>query len=95
MSCTVVKYADNDDRDVHEVWNVASHDEESSKVRWSSVFQRLRTVCNRYRKRGNWSEAQNALLDLYGPSKKSTVIRWVRAAKSIDEDVINTLKASP
>jgi hypothetical protein len=32
-------------------------------------------------------------LDLYGRTKKSTVGRWVRAAKSIDEDVINTLKA--
>ena len=75
--------------------DVARHDEESNKIRWSSVFQKLRTVYNRYRKFGTWSEAQNALLDLYGPSKKSTVSRWVRAAKIINEDVINTLKAFP
>ena len=70
-------------------------DEESKKVRRSSLFQKLRTVYNRYRKCGTWSETQNALLVLYGPSKKSTVSRWVRAAKSINEDVINTLKAFP
>jgi hypothetical protein len=40
VSCAVVKYAaDNNDRDVHEAWNVAKHDEESNKVRWSSLFQ--------------------------------------------------------
>jgi hypothetical protein len=47
LSCTVVKYADNIDRDVREAWNVARHGEESNKVRWSSVFQKLCTVYNR------------------------------------------------
>jgi hypothetical protein len=43
LSCTVVNYADNNDRDVREAWNVARHAEESNKVRWSSVFQKLCT----------------------------------------------------
>ena len=67
MSRAVVKYADNNDRDVREAWNVAKHDEKSNKVRWSSLFQKLRTVLSRYRKCGSWSDAQNALLEIYGP----------------------------
>jgi hypothetical protein len=61
------------------------------------LFQKLRTVISRYRKNNSWPETQKALVAIYGTaSKTSTVSRWIRAAKSIDDDdFLNALKEFP
>ena len=69
LQCTVVKYTDNDDREVREAWNVARHDQDSFKIRWSSLYQKLRVVFNRFHRCGDWQKTQSAIVDIYGPSK--------------------------
>ncbi len=95
LACRVVAFADNDDREARESWNVAKHDEEGNSVRWSSLWQKLNTVRCRFRRVGDWNVAQSSLLALYGPSKKSTVGRWTRAARGVDDDFLAALKLFP
>ena len=64
----VVRYSDNDDRELREAWNTAKHDEESNTIRWSTLHQKLETVLNRFRKTGCWHAAQKSLVDLLGLS---------------------------
>ena len=91
----VVAYTDNDDCEAREAWNTAKHDEESNTVRWSTLHQKLATAATRFRKTGDWSKVASSLLDLYGPGKRATVGRWVRAAKGMDPRVRDELKKYP
>ena len=95
LQCRVVQYADNDDRDERSAWNTAKHDEESNTVRWSTLHQKLNTAAARYKKLGDWSKVSSSLLELYGPSKKATVGRWVRAARGITSEVLQELQTQP
>ncbi len=95
LPCRVVTYADNDDREARESWNVAKHDEEGNSVRWSSLWQKLNIVRCRFNRVGDWNAAQTSLLTLYGPGKRSTVGRWTRAARSVEEDFMMALKQFP
>ena len=49
----------------------------------------------RYKKLGDWSKVTSSLLELYGPIKKATVGRWVRAARGITDEVLQELKNMP
>ena len=40
-------------------------------------------------------EVSGSSLELYGPSKKATVGRWVRAARGISAEVFQELKNQP
>ena len=93
LPLTVVKYTDDEyDR---EAWNVAKHDEETNTVRWSSIHQKIKIVFGMHQRLGDWTGVSAALLRLYGPGKKSTIGRWVRAAKCIDKDVLIRLAGMP
>ena len=95
LNVRVVAYTDNDDRESREAWNTAKHDEESNTVRWSTLHQKLETAATRHRKLGDWTKASSSLLDLYGPGKRATVGRWVRAAKGMHPTVRDALKQYP
>jgi len=91
----IVQYSDDDDRQLRENWNIAKHDEENHSVRWSTLWQKLNAARSRFKQLGSWTEATESLLELYGPGKRSTVGRWIRAARGIDEDVFEHLKTFP
>ena len=82
LQCRVVAYADSDDLEARSAWNTAKHDEESNTVRWSTLHQKLNTAAARFKKLGDWSTVGSSFLELYSPSKKATVGRWVRAARA-------------
>ena len=88
----VVAYKDDDDREAREAWNTAKHDEDNASVRWSTLHQKLTVVVNRFKKHGDWQKVKTSLVELYGPAKVSTVGRWVRAAKGMSQEVIESLK---
>ena len=50
----VVKYADDEDKDLRFRWNVAKHDAENNTVRWASVFQKLNVAMTLFKKFGDW-----------------------------------------
>jgi hypothetical protein len=91
----VVAYEDDDDREVREAWNTAKHDEESNTIRWSTLFQKMNTAVARFKKLGDWSKVTSSLLEFYGPTKRTTVGRWVRAAKGMNPKVLEEIKQYP
>jgi hypothetical protein len=95
LAVRVVAYSDDDDREAREAWNIAKHDEESNTVRWSTLHQKVQTALGRFHRAGCWSIATESLLDLYGPGKKSSVGRWVRAAKGLGPEIVQSLKNFP
>ena len=95
LSVRVVAYEDDDDREVREAWNTAKHDEESNTIRWSTLYQKMNTAVARFKKLGDWSKVTSSLLEFYGPSKRTTVGRWVRAAKGMNPKVLEEIKPYP
>ena len=95
MRCRIVAHADNDGLEDRTACNTAKHDEESNTVRWSTLYQKLSTAAARFKKLGDWSKVSSSLLELYGPSKKATVGRWVRAARGIPVEVLREFKTQP
>ena len=92
LAVRVAAFTDNDDREQREAWNTAKHDEEGQSVRWSTLYQKLTIAVNRQKKCGDWKKVKTSLVDLYGPAKESTVGRWVRAAKGVSQEVMETFK---
>ena len=95
LEVKVIAYADDDDRESRECWNVARHDEESFTVRWSSVSQKVNSAMTYYRRHGDWTATKNSMLTFYGNGKEQTIGRWVRAAKGLDTATLETLKQFP
>ena len=95
LEVRVVAYEDDDDRDAREAWNIAKHDEESNSVRWSSVYQKISVATKSYKKLGDWAAVTKDLHAKYGPGKKSTVSRWIRAAKGLHPEVALELEKHP
>ena len=96
LNVRVVAYQ-NDDRESREAWNTAKHDEESNTVRWSTLYQKVSTAYASMTRAENrdWKHATTRLLNLYGPGKKSTVARWIRAAKGMHDTLRDELKKHP
>ena len=92
FSVRVVAYTGDDDLESREAWNTAKHDEENNSVRWSSLYQKLSIVRNRYKRLSDWQKVKASLVELYGPGKAQTIGRWVRAGKGMDEAVFEALK---
>ena len=64
-------------------------------LRTAQLGTRRSTAAARFKKLGDWSKVSSSLLELYGPSKKATVGRWVRAARGITGEVLQELKNQP
>ena len=95
LGVRVIVYPDDDDREARECWNIARHDEESNQIRWSSLAQKIGTVLAQFKRMGEWKAVSTKLETLYGEVKKSTIGRWVRAAKGVHPEVLESLKAFP
>ena len=95
LHCKVVKYTDDEDKESRELWNVAKHDEDNNTVRWSSLYQKLNIVKQSFRRSGDWQKTTQMLVDAYGPGKRSTIGRWVRAARGIEQELFESLKQFP
>ncbi|MCP4240445.1 MAG: hypothetical protein GY772_07750, partial [bacterium] len=91
----VIKYEDDDDREVRECWNIARHDQESFTVRWSWLHQKIAAAMAYFRRHGDWVRTASAMTDFYGEGKKATVGRWVRAAKGLHPETAAALKNHP
>eukprot|EP00974_Lingulodinium_polyedra_P014161 1372152-Lingulodinium_polyedra.AAC.1 len=73
------------------MWRLGRHGTQPSTTRrvtqsgGSTLHQKLNSATARFKKVG-WSKVSSSLLELYGPSKKATAGRWVRAARGISAE---------
>ena len=90
---TIVKYPQGcSERDFRMEWNVAKHDEENNRYKRSSVFQRIQVCLKRHERLKYWPAVVSKLVETYGRGKQSTIKRWVQAAKTLEPEVVATLK---
>ena len=90
----VVRFDDDDDRELRVVWNVAKHDQESFSVGWSTVYSKIMCAKRRFETEKDWAATGKWLRQHIGGGKNSasTVGRWIRAAEGIDDEVLECLK---
>ena len=84
-----------DSRDLIEAWNGITHDESSNKYRVTSIATKMKIV-HAAKKRvpgGDWGLVIKDLQKIYGDSKKTTIRRWVNAAKGVSPVILDRIKA--
>ncbi len=92
-----IKFEDNLDHFYITSWNCLAHDAESNRFRQSSIEQKV-AVVESARSRvpgGEWPLVRALLLSHYGPSKRTTIGRWMAAAQGLHADVRVMLRGHP
>ncbi len=87
-----VQYEENENRFIREAWNAARHDEENNRYQPTELYRKIEVAQKFKQRHGSWEAGQKELLKLYGSGKRTTVGRWFRAAKSMDNEVLLKLK---
>lgn len=93
MRVDVVEYPE-DDPVLVVAWNGLAHDTDSNRYRPTTIHMKIQIVNAQRRKvaGGDWDEARKSLLKIYGASKRTTVGRWVAAAKNLDQAVLDFIQ---
>lgn len=96
LEVEVLEYSE-DDRDLRELWCGGIHDEENNRYMPTSIAKKV-SIVHKFRQKvpgGDWEATSKLLIDAYGPSKRSTVGRWIRAAKALEKGALDVLNTRP
>lgn len=89
-------YGDSYERELHIAFQTLRHDEAQNRFRPSSVWQKVNVV-HRFALKSpgkDLARVAQALLDVFGKSKKATIARWVRAYGNLHAPVLDFLKSA-
>ncbi len=82
-------YFEDYDYDVMQAWYGLMHDEDCNRYRRTSVAMKLHIVRQQKARApgGDWGAVSKVLCDIYGPSRRTTIHRWVSLAEFSSSDM--------
>ncbi len=95
LRCDVIAYARDDDALVVAM-NGLAHDADQNRFTPTSLATKVKIVRTAQERvaGGDWLATAAALVEMYGPSKRRTVARWIAVAREVPAEVLEHLKTA-